>query len=104
MTPPNYTSALKGLRDYLGARATVLHSDGADPAEVGRIARDADAVVVVAGARWDEVGEYISDDEGMKPSRPAQKRPLKVKLPFLHPIEMSGGDYVPLALGRGTWR
>jgi beta-glucosidase len=98
VTAPSYSSALKGLRDYLGAGATVLHSDGADRAEVGRIARDADAVVIVAGAGWDEVGEYVSDEQGMRPSGPTQKRPLRVKLPLLHPIEISGGDYVPLSL------
>ena len=93
---PHHTSALKGLRDYLGAGATVVHAE--DPTEIARAAKDADAVVVVAGARWDEVGEYVSDDRGMRPSGPAQKRPLRVKLPLLHPIEISGGDYVPLAL------
>ena len=96
--PPHVTSVLTGLRDSLGSGATVLYSHGADSDEVVRIAREADAVVVVAGARWDEVGEYVSDEQGMKPSGPAEKRPLSVKLPFLHAIEISGGDYVPLAL------
>jgi beta-glucosidase len=98
VSPPYFTSALEGLREYLGPGATIRHAEGSDLAEVGRMARESDAVVVVAGARWDEVGEYVSDDEGMRPSGPAQKRPLRVKLPLLHPIEMSGGDYVPLAL------
>ncbi len=35
---PYFTSALKGLRDYLGAGATVLHADGTDLGEVGRVA------------------------------------------------------------------
>ncbi len=98
VTPPYYTSALKGLRDYLGADTTVLHSDGADLGEVSRAAKEADAVVVVAGTRWDEVGEYFSNQLGLRPSGSSQKRGVKVKLPFLHAIEMSGGDYVPLAL------
>ena len=96
--PPYCTPVLQGLRDHLGPAVTVSHSDGSDLAEVSRVARDVDAVVVVAGTRWDEVGEYFSDDEGRKPSGPAEKRRMRVKLPFLHPIEMSGGDYVPLAL------
>jgi beta-glucosidase len=98
VTPPYYTSALKGLRDYLGPSAMVLHSDGDDLGEVGRLAKEADVVLVVAGTRWDEVGEYVSDEQGLRPSGPAEKRPLKVKLPFMRPFEMSGGDYVPLAL------
>ena len=97
VTPPYYTPALKGLRDYLGEGA-VLYADGSDLAEVARIAKQADAVVVVAGAAWSEVGEYISTPDGMKPSGPAQKLPVKIKLPFLKPLEMSGGDLVPLSL------
>jgi beta-glucosidase len=99
VNPPYYTSALKGLRDYLGARGSVLHSDGSDLSEVSRVAKEADAVVVVAGSRWDEVGEYITDDAGLRPKGPADKRPLVIKLPFMkEPIVMSGGDRVPLAL------
>jgi beta-glucosidase len=98
VNPPYFTSALAGLRDYLGAGATVLHANGADLAEVAHVAGEADAVLVVAGTRWDEVGEYISDDQGLRPSGPAQKRPLVIKAPFMTPIVMSGGDRVPLAL------
>ena len=99
VNPPYVTSALTGLRDHLGAGTTVLHANGADLAEVTRIAREADAVVVVAGTRWDEIGEYISDDQGLRPSGPAQKHPLVIKLPFMkEPLVMSGGDRVPLSL------
>ena len=99
VTPPYYTSALKGLRDYLGAGATVLHSNGDDLAEVSRLAKEADAVLVVAGSRWDEVGEYISDDAGLRPKGPAEKHGIYFKVPFVkEPIAMSGGDRVPLSL------
>jgi beta-glucosidase len=99
VTPPYSTSALQGLRDYLGAGATVLHADGSDLAEVGRVAGSADAVLVVAGTRFDEVGEYITDEEGLRPSGPGQKRPLVIDMPFMpEPLVMSGGDRVPLAL------
>ena len=98
VAPTYSTSALKGMRDYLGDGAQVLHVDGTDLEAVSRVSREADAVVVVAGARWDEVGEYIANGKGLTPSGPAEKGRVKVKLPFLHPIEMAGGDYVPLAL------
>ena len=98
VTPPYYTSVLKGMRDYLGAGARVLHANGDDPADVTRLAKEADAVLVVAGSRWDEVGEYVTDAEGLRPSGPAQKRPLVIKVPFSDPIVMSGGDRVPLAV------
>jgi beta-glucosidase len=97
---PYYTSALKGLRDYLGAGARVLHADGSDLAAVRRVATDADVVVVVAGTAWDEVGEYISDDAGLRPKGPAEKRRLRIQLPFMKAplLDMSGGDLVPLSL------
>lgn len=99
VNPPHTTSALQGLRDYLGAGTTVLHSDGADLAEVARVSGEADAVVVVAGSRWDEVGEYITDDAGLRPKGPADKRPMVIKIPFVkEPIVMTGGDRVPLSL------
>ena len=99
VNPPYSTSALEGLQDYLGAGATVLHSNGKDLAEVSRVAGQADVVVVVAGTRWDEVGEYITDEQGLRPRGPAQKRPLVIKVPFMkEPIVLSGGDRVPLSL------
>jgi beta-glucosidase len=99
VSPPYTTSPLQGLRDYLGTGATVLHANGADLAEVARVAAEADVVVVVAGTRWDEVGEYITDEEGLRPRGPAQKRPMVIKLPFRkEPFVMSGGDLVPLSL------
>jgi beta-glucosidase len=98
VAPPYWISALQGVRDYLGDSARVLHADGTDLDEVRSVSREADAVIVVAGARWDEVGEYIANGKGLTPSGPAEKGRVSMKLPFLHPIEMSGGDYVPLAL------
>jgi beta-glucosidase len=99
VTPPYRTSALKGIQDYLGGSGAVLHSDGSDLAEVSRLAGEADVVLVVAGSRHDEVGEYISDEEGLRPSGPEEKHPLVIDLPFMdEPFVLSGGDRVPLAL------
>jgi beta-glucosidase len=98
VVPPYVTSALEGVRRYLGGNAKVLHADGSDLAEVGRVAKDADAVIAVVGSRWDEVGEYLGTGASQRPGGPAQKGRVSVKVPFLHPIEMAGGDRVPLAL------
>ena len=54
----------------------VLHANGSDLAEVSRLAGEADVVLVVAGSRHDEVGEYISDEQGLRPNGPEQKKPL----------------------------
>jgi beta-glucosidase len=98
VTPPYQTSALKGIQDYLGGAVAVVHANGSDLAEVSRLAGEADVVLVVAGSRHDEVGEYISDEQGLRPSGPEQKKPLVIKLPFVKPWVLSGGDRVPLAL------
>jgi beta-glucosidase len=63
------------------------------------VARAADAVVIVAGSRYDEVGEYITTDQAnLRPSGPEQKKPTTVKIPFREPLTMAGGDRVPLSL------
>jgi beta-glucosidase len=90
---------LKGIQQYLGVGATVLHADGADLVEVGRLAGQADAVLVVAGSHHSEVGEYISDEEGLRPDSPEEKKPIVIKGPLMEePIILSGGDRVPLSL------
>ena len=99
VTPPYSTSARKGIQDYLGGAVAVLHANGSDLAEASRLAGEADVVLVVAGSRHDEVGEYISDEQFFRPDGPEQKKPLTIKLPFMkEPFVMSGGDRVPLAL------
>jgi beta-glucosidase len=113
VNPPYRTSALKGIQDYLGAGATVLHADGSDLDEVTRVAGEADAVLVVAGSRHDEVGEYIANDptvpgfmsigEGLpgslRPSGPEQKGFIEIGMPGQEEAQiMAGGDRVPLSL------
>jgi beta-glucosidase len=103
VNPPHRTSALKGLQDYLAGGAEVLHADGSDLAEVERVAAEADVVLVVAGSRYDEVGEYVSalgDEKALRPSGPQEKKPLVYPLGFWRkePVVMSGGDRVPLSL------
>ncbi len=101
VTPPYDTSPLQGIRDYLGSDATVLQADGSDLSEVSRVAGEADVVLVVAGSRHDEVGEYIPGEEGVRPDGPEDKKPLVIDLPFREPWTIDlGGDRVPLALGK----
>ena len=100
VTPPYRTSALKGIQDYLGDDATVLHADGSDLGEVTRVAGEADVVLIVAGSHQDDVGEYITMDEtNLRPDGPEQKKPVVFQLPGQdEPVVMSGGDRVPLSL------
>ena len=99
VSPPYRTSTLEGISEHLGDSATVLHADGSDLGEVERLAGQADVVVIVAGSRHDEVGEYISDEQGLRPNSPEEKRPIVIEGPMMkEPIIMSGGDRVPLSL------
>jgi len=114
VNPPYRTSALKGIRDSLGAGATVLHADGSDLGEVARVAGQADVVLIVAGSRHDEVGEYIVADQGdaavegmpaaegggrLRPDGPEEKGSIVFQLPGQDaPMVMAGGDRVPLSL------
>jgi hypothetical protein len=81
VSAPYYTSVLRGMRDYL-SDAKVLYADGSNLDEVSRIAKQADAVIVVAGAGWDEVGEHVSDD-GAEARRPGPEARMKLKVPFI---------------------
>jgi beta-glucosidase len=112
--PPYRTPALKGIQDYLGATATVLHADGSDLDEVTRVAGEADVVLIVAGSRHDEVGEYIvggEDGEGLtggmsvggygrvRPDGPEEKGAMVFPTRGQdEPVVIAGGDRVPLSL------
>jgi beta-glucosidase len=99
VSPPYRTSPLQGMRNMLGEEAAILYSDGTDRNEVRRMAERADVVLVVAGSHQDEVGEYISDEEGLRPNSRKEKKPIVIDGPLTaEPIIISGGDRVPLSL------
>jgi beta-glucosidase len=114
VSPPYRTSALKGVRDHLGADATVLHADGSDLDEVTRVAGEADVVLIVAGSRHDEVGEYIvggDEDQELagglpvggygrvRPDGPEEKGAMVFETWGQEdPVVLAGGDRVPLSL------
>ena len=106
VTPPYYTSALKGLRDYLGAGATVLHANGDGPRRGRpRRRRTRTSWSSSPASRWDEVGEYVSDDAGLRPKRAGgEARRSTIKMPFLkEPFAMSGWrPRAAVAQGRAT--
>ncbi len=87
--PPYHVSPLEGLRSYLGDGAEVTASDGSDLELARRQAAEADAVVVVAGFRHDESGEYI-DRDGESPRSEAEIDHAWNR--------MVGGDRYPLGL------
>jgi beta-glucosidase len=57
--PPRVVTPLAGLREYLGEGTRVVHESAADPARARQAAREADAVVVVAGLDQGDEGEWI---------------------------------------------
>lgn len=92
VNPPYLVSPLQGIREYLNGSAEVLHADGSDLSAVRDAAERADVVIVVAGIRNDEEGEFINAD-GSKPNSPEEKIPLTIG-----DVTLSGGDRVPLSL------
>lgn len=86
---PYVVTPLQGLRAFLGEEA-VTYANGEDLDAARQVARDADAVVVVAGYTAREEGEYIIGDIALgadgKPGRPSiSKEPI-------------GGDRLSLGL------
>ncbi|HEY5906805.1 MAG TPA: glycoside hydrolase family 3 C-terminal domain-containing protein, partial [Vicinamibacteria bacterium] len=59
--PPEVVSPLAGLREYLGPGVRVVHELGGDMARVRQLAREADAVIVVAGLDHRDEGEHIPE-------------------------------------------
>jgi beta-glucosidase len=114
VSPPYRTSALQGIQDYLGSGAVVLHADGSDLDEVTRVAGEADVVLIVAGSRHDEVGEYIVGGEDgkeltggmavggygrLRPDGPEERGAMVFQMWGQdEPTVFAGGDRVPLSL------
>ncbi len=58
--PPYVITPLKGIKNRAGNSIKVVYYyGGADLDEAGRIAEEADAVIVVAGVTWKDEGEFI---------------------------------------------
>lgn len=57
--PPHIVTPVAGLREYLGPGVRVVHELGTDMARVRQLAREVDAVVVVAGFDHRDEGEHI---------------------------------------------
>ncbi len=85
---PYVVAPLAGLAAHLGDGVEILHADGRDLEKARRHAEAADAVVLVAGFRHGEEGEYI-DDDGVSPLSEAEKK---------SPWTFEGGDRYPLGL------
>jgi beta-glucosidase len=59
--PPEFVSPLRGLQEYLGASTRVIHDIGTDPGRVRQLAREVDAMVIVAGLDHRDEGEWIPE-------------------------------------------
>lgn len=57
--PPFVVTPLEGIRKIAGKSVEIIHYGGASPARARKIARGADAVVIVAGLTGKTEGEYM---------------------------------------------
>jgi len=101
--PPSTVSPLAGLREALPG-VDIVHADGSDLAEAERVARSADAVIVVAGMDHADEGERVENDDidlsilGF-PFNLAAVRWLIAKLPRKNTSQFGrGGDRESLTL------
>ncbi len=73
----HYTSLLEAFTEFAFAhQITLLHDDGKNTKRLHAVCRKADVVVVIAGYRYDEEGEYVSRKG--KPRKDPYKRPYGV--------------------------
>ncbi len=70
VSPRRVVTFLDGLRERLGDGVEVVFEEGRDADAVQAAARSADAVVVVAGRRWNDEGENLASRR--KPGKPAR--------------------------------
>ncbi|HEX5480445.1 MAG TPA: glycoside hydrolase family 3 C-terminal domain-containing protein [Dehalococcoidia bacterium] len=98
VTPPSVVTPLDGLRAALPG-VEITHAAGADLDEAARVARDADAVIVVVGCTYEDEGEYISAQPELfmatappRPPRPERPEPERRPRPEPAPSERTERD------------
>ena len=67
--PPYVVTILEGMQNYLFRTAEVVYHDGKNVEEAKQIAQSADAVLIVAGYRFNDEGEYVINDPKKKGQR-----------------------------------
>lgn len=84
--PPYVITPLQGLKRYLGDAVEVLHRDETQREEARQLAKEVDAVVIIAGNDYNDEGEYTSPsslDEMFDPiitGYHQMRKPLKAAL------------------------
>ncbi len=96
VVPPSIVTPLDGLRDALPG-AELITTDGSDPQEASRIAREADVAIVVVGCTFEDEGEYISAQPAllMATAPPRPERAASPEQPQRPPAEHPGGEPRP---------
>ncbi|UCD84775.1 MAG: glycoside hydrolase family 3 C-terminal domain-containing protein [Deltaproteobacteria bacterium] len=59
--PPYAVTPLRGIRERAGRSISVVFDQGRNLSRASKVAREADAVIVVAGFTWRDEGEYIKE-------------------------------------------
>jgi len=57
--PPYAVTPLQGIKKRAGNSINVAYYEGTDLEEIRRLAKEADAAIVIAGSSWRQEGEYI---------------------------------------------
>ena len=80
--PPYVVTHLKGIQNALGQSAEVQHYDGSDLDAARNACKGAEVVVIVAGYRYNDEGEYVINDpskEGARAKEGGDRESLRLK-------------------------
>jgi beta-glucosidase len=80
--PPYVVTPLEGIQNALGDKAEVIYHDGLDMKAVKSAVQDADAVIILAGYRYNDEGEYVINDpskEGARAKEGGDRESLRLK-------------------------
>ncbi len=78
--PPYVITPLEGIKNYAGKNIKILYSDGKDVNTAGKMAAQADAVIVITGLDYRDEGEYITTGKGKQIGNGGDRKSLT-----LHP-------------------
>lgn len=67
--PPYVVTILEGMQNYCSDATEVIYHDGKDIAAAKQLAQSVDAVLIVAGYRYNDEGEYVVNDPKKKGKR-----------------------------------
>ena len=80
--PPYVITPLQGIETFVNGDVEIIYNDGTDLQTAKKVAGEADAVIIVAGYRYNDEGEYVIPDpskEGARAKEGGDRESLTLK-------------------------